>query len=230
MTITAEIQSLAPTALIELFVLDTSNLEGGGIFRFHAGTNSLQQPVVWQGLTYQPLPIEVEGFDVSSQGTLPRPKIRVANVQGLFSAVAAENDDLVGCKVTRKRTFARYLDAVNFPNGNAYADQHQYLPDDLYFVEQKTSETRYVIEWELSSAFDLVGVQLPRRQIIQGTCMWRYRSSECGYVGNNFFDVNDKPTTSNKDVCGKRLNSCKKRFGYAELLPFGGFPGIIRNG
>lgn len=229
MTITAEIQSLAPTALIELFVLDTSNLEGGGIFRFHAGTNSLQQPVVWQGLTYQPLPIEAEGFDISSQGTLPRPKIRVANVQGLFSAVAAENDDLVGCKVTRKRTFARYLDAVNFPNGNTYADPHQYLPDDLYFVEQKTSETRYVIEWELSSAFDLVGVQLPRRQIIQGTCMWRYRSSECGYVGNNFFDVNDQPTTSNKDVCGKRLNSCKKRFGYTDVLPFGGFPGVIRN-
>lgn len=229
MTITAEIQSLAPTALIELFVLDTSNLEGGGIFRFHAGTNNLQQPVVWQGLTYQPLPIEAEGFDVSSQGTLPRPKIRVANVQGLFSAVAAENDDLVGCKVTRKRTFARYLDAVNFPDGNAYADPHQYLPDDLYFVEQKTSETRYVIEWELSSAFDLVGVQLPRRQIIQGTCMWRYRSSECGYVGGNCFDVNDQPTTFDKDVCGKRLNSCKKRFGYAAVLPFGGFPGVIRN-
>lgn len=230
MTIAAEIQSLSPTALVELFILDSTNLAGGTVLRFHAGTNGLQQPVVWQGETYTPLPIEADGFDISSQGTLPRPKIRVANVQGLFSAAAAENEDLVGCKITRKRTFVRFLDAVNFPGGaNEDADPHQELPDDVYYVEQKTNENRYVVEWELTSAFDLFGVQLPRRQIIQNTCMWRYRGPECGYAGTAYFDFNDQPCTADKDVCGKRLRSCKQRWGAVAMLPYGGFPGALRS-
>lgn len=229
MTISAEIQSLSPTSLVELFVIDSTNLVGGNIFHFHAGTNELQQPVVWQGNTYVALPIEADGFDISSQGTLPRPKMKVANVQGMFSAAAKENDDLVGCKITRKRTFVRFLDAVNFPSGNVDSDPEQYLADDIYFVEQKISETRYVIEWELSSAFDLFGVQLPRRQVIQSTCMWKYRSANCGYLGTDYFDSNDTETlTLANDVCGKRLTSCKKRFGFIAVLPYGGFPGAIR--
>lgn len=213
-----------------MFVLDASNLVGGSVMRFHAGTNGLQQPVVWQGQTYIPLPIEAEGFDISSQGTLPRPKMRVANVQGMFSAAAAENEDLVNCKVTRKRTFARFLDAVNFPSGiNEDADPNQELPDDIYYVEQKTNENRYVVEWELSSAFDLFGVQLPRRQVIQNTCMWRYRSPNCGYIGTGYFDANDRPCSANLDVCGKRLTSCRIRFGTSNALPYGGFPGALRS-
>jgi lambda family phage minor tail protein L len=39
-----------------------------------------------------------------------------------------------------------------------------------------------------------------------------------------FFDTNDAPVTLiASDVCGKRLASCRARFGFAEL-PFGGFP------
>jgi phage-related protein len=39
-----------------------------------------------------------------------------------------------------------------------------------------------------------------------------------------FFDTNDEPVTLiASDVCGKRLASCRARFGFGEL-PFGGFP------
>lgn len=230
MTVSAEIQSLSPSSIIEMFILDTSTL-GGDVYRFHAGTNGLQQPLVWKGETYMPLPIEAEGFDVSTQGTLPRPKLRVANIQGLFSNLVMEEGDLVGCAVTRKRTFARFLDAVNFPGGvNPSADPNQEFADDLYYIEQKTAETRYVVEWELSSAFDLIGIQLPRRQLIQNTCMWRYRGPECGYSFYAYFDQNDNPVDDpSRDVCGKRLSSCKCRFGN-NPLPFGAMPGVIRNG
>lgn len=228
MTIQTEIQSLSPSALVELFVLDATNLVGGTTLRFHAGTNALTQPVVWQGLTYYPLPIEAEGFDYSSKGVLPRPKMRVANVQGLFSAAASESEDLVGCKIYRKRTMVRYLDAVNFSGGNPDADPNQALPDDMFYVEQKTMESRYVIEWELASAFDLFGVLLPRRQVIQNACMWKYRSASCGYMGTTYLDTNDDPTTSELDSCSKRLASCRARFGVAAVLPYGGFPGALR--
>lgn len=233
MTIAAEIQSLSPSAEVELFVLDLSRF-AAGLQRFHAGTNALQQPVVWQGETYMPLPIEASGFEITARGTLPRPKLRVANINGLLSAQVAAYDDLVGCKVIRKRTFARYLDAVNFPSGiNPDADPNQYLPDDIWFVERKVSENRYVIEWELASAFDLQGVKLPARQVVQNTCSWLYRGEQCGYSGPAR-DVNDELCAPEKDACGKRLRSCIVRFtnpdGTVTPLPFGGFPGARRYG
>ena len=229
MTIAAEIQSLSPSAIIELFTLDTTSIPGGTLMHFHAGTNRLMQPVTWQGVQYVPMPIEAEGFDLSSRGVLPRPKIRVANVNGLLSAEVRNNDDLVGCKVIRKRTFAKFLDASNFIDGiNIFADPNQSLPDDVWFVESKTSENRYLIEWELSSAFDLQGVRLPHREVIQNCCVWKYRSAECGYSGSAYFDANDQVTNQAGDFCSKRLSSCKIRFGSGNTLPYGGFPGAVR--
>lgn len=227
--IQAEIQSLSPTALIELFVLDTTALEGGTITRFHSGVNQNRGPIVWQGHEYLPLPFEAEGFDLDGQGDLPRPKIRVANIQGLFSALIADSEDLIGCRLTRKRTFARFLDAVNFPNKkNPEADPDQHLDDELWFIDRKTSEDRYLIEWELASAFDLDGVKIPLRQVIQNYCPWRYRDANCGWDGA-FYDKDNNPTgNGSKDYCSKTMAACKARFKEG-LLPFGGFPGVVRN-
>src|SRR5690606_40429208 len=68
------------------------------LFYFHAGTNALTQPIVWQGQTYQPLPIMVEGFTYDGQGALPRPKLKIANVTKIVSAFLANYDDLVGAR------------------------------------------------------------------------------------------------------------------------------------
>ncbi|MDR9847013.1 phage minor tail protein L [Herbaspirillum huttiense] len=228
MSIKSEIQKLAPSALIELFILDATKLPGGGLMRFHAGTNKLQQPVIWQGQEYMPLPIEAEGFEMNTRGTLPRPKIRVANVNGMFSAQVTSLDDLVRAKVIRKRTYARFLDAVNFPDGNPTADPTQSLPDEVWYVERKTTENRYLIEWELASAFDLQGVQCPSWQIIQNSCSWRYRGPECGYAGAPM-DRNNQWTTPANDTCPKNMAGCRARHGNGEL-PFGGFPGATRYG
>lgn len=232
MTIKAEIQSLSPSALIEVFELNMSNTPAKGVHYFHAGTNELSQPIVWQGKVYESWPIEASGFDIVTQGTLPRPKIRIANVGGLVTAEVRANNDLVGCKIIRRRTFAKYLDAVNFPGGNPSANQGEYLPDEMWFVEQKKNETRLVVEFELSSVFDLMGVQLPARQVIKNSCQWQYRSAECGYTGP-YFDKDDKPTSTRlEDSCGKRLSSCKARQAHfsEQILPFGGFPGARRYG
>jgi lambda family phage minor tail protein L len=231
MAVKEDIQSLSPSAMVELFVLDTTNLAGGAITRFHAGISGVQTNVWWQGNEYQALPVEASGFDVTAKGSLPRPHIKVANVSGLFSAAARDFDDLIGCKVTRKRTFAKYLDTRNFSAGNASADPNQYLPDELWFVERKVSENRYVVEWELASAFDLQGVMLPFRQVVQNSCQWTYRSAECGYTGG-YMGFDDLPAfTADKDGCPKLYTSCKTRFATlgVNTLNFGGFPGAKRD-
>jgi len=222
-SITSEIQKLAPSAVIDLFVLDLS-LFNQGIVRFHAGTNELLRQVVWQGNVYEPYPIIVEGFEFTGNGQSPRPKLRVANVKGTITALILSYQDLIGAKVTRKRTLAKYLDAVNFAIGNPTADATAEFADDVFFVDRKSKETRDVVEFELAASFDLEGVSLPRRQIVQNVCPWAYRGAECGYTGVAYFNANDQTVTSSAtDVCGKRLSSCQKRFGTNAELPFGGF-------
>lgn len=241
-----DIQSIEQSAIIEMFVLDTNGIldyQGNPmheILRFHAGTNEFNQEIVWghNNDKYIPLPVEAEGFDVSVKGTLPRPKIRIANtlgeISGIFNASVLKVNDLIGAKITRKRTYAKYLNAQNFINGNPNADPNKEFPDDVFYIEQKTTENRYMIEWELVSSFDLSGILLPRRQVIQNSCHWQYKSAGCDYNPassgtHKMFTIKDVETTDQTlDVCSKTLSACKARWGATAVLPFGGFPGARR--
>ena len=224
MSLKADIQGLSPGAVIELFALDLSRFSAPVVY-FHAGTNELDSDVVWQGITYQRYPVTATGFEWKAQGTLPRPHFAVSNVSGVISAMCRQYHDMVGAPVIRHRTLARYLDAVNFPVGNPLANPNESFPDDVFYINQKTRESLDVVEFELAVAFDVQGVQLPRRQVITNSCPWQYRGDGCGYAGGPVADINDNPTSDpSKDACGKRLKSCTYRFG-AGWLPYGGFPG-----
>jgi lambda family phage minor tail protein L len=224
-TIKSEIQKLNPSAQLELFEVDLT-AQGDSVYYFHAGTNQLTQPVVWQGQTYSPWPAQSSGFDYNVSGQIPRPKLALANTTGAITALILATGDCVGAKVTRRRTLAKFLDAANFASGNPSADPNSYFPDEIFFIDRKATENKTIVEFELTAAFDVTGVQLPRRQIIQNLCPWRYRGGECGYVGTDYFKQDDTPTpVASQDVCGKRLTSCQARFGETEELPFGGFPG-----
>lgn len=196
--LTSEIQKLAPSAIIELFVLDATAL-GGDILRFHAGTNELKQNIVFQGNTYVRYPVAVTGFEFAGQGQFPRPKLQVANIFSAITQVLLESNDLMGAKLTRKRTMAKFLDAVNFDGGvNPDEDDTAEFQEDIYYIDRKSGEDRDTVEFELASSLDLVGVSVPRRQIIQNVCIWKYRSSECSYAGPPIVDIDDSqiPLTS----------------------------------
>lgn len=234
-----DIQDLAPSEIITLYELQILELQNGQrvikkdenqndlIFRFHIGVNSLGQDIKFDGLEYVRFPIEAEGFERRSDGRMPRPRISIVNVEGLLSAVVREYDDLLGSRLIRTRTFARYLDASNFPNGNNEADPNKILDREVWYIDRKSNENKIFIEFELKSIYDLSSVKLPRRQVIQNVCVWSYRGPECGYAGGPVADINDVPTNDPKeDQCGKRLESCKLRFpGDRTVLPYGGFPG-----
>lgn len=226
MGIEADLLKASPGSLVELYVLDATAQGDTSVRYYHAGTNSLSAPVVWQGNTYTPIPMQIEGFEWSGTGPLPRPMVRIANIGGTLGSLVRQYQDLVGAKVIRKRTFVKYLDAVNFGAGNATADPNAYVPDEAYFVARKAAENKIYIDLELTPAWDVTGVKLPRRQVIANVCPWKYRGAECGYAGGPVADVNDTLTANPLlDQCGKRLASCKLRFGANNELPFGGFPG-----
>lgn len=215
----SELQSVAPSAIIELFVLElNSKMHGSNdVYRFHAGTNATGNNgnVVWAGDTYLAMAIEADGFDYSG-GQLPRPKIRVSNIMGtITSLILSLPNGLEGAKVRRLRTLARYLDHVNWPGGVSpyLPDPLAAMPEEVFYLDRKSAETRDVVEYEMCSAFDLVGVRAPKRQCIANICQWEYRSAECSYSKAGYYDANNNPVaTLALDVCGKRLNSCETRF------------------
>jgi lambda family phage minor tail protein L len=224
MSILGELQTFGANTIVEMFVLDLTT-KGGDLYYFHAGTNALKTGVVWQGNTYTPLPLEVTGFEMA-QGKFPRPQMRLANISGVFSTMVRNYSDLVGCKVTRKRTMARYLDAVNFSGGNPNANPLEAFPDDIFYITRKTSENKLTIEFELGSSLDLMGVMLPKRQVIANVCPFVYRSENCGYAGGAVATNTDTATTDiTKDACSHKVSGCKLRFGENGELSFGGFVG-----
>ena len=224
-----ELNKLAPSAVIELFELDgtASSIGVPSVYRFHAGVNEqISGNIVWNGNTYQRYPVEATGFTYEGGGQLPRPTISISNVLSLGTTLVLEYNDLVGATVTRIRTLKKYLDAVNFTSEtNATADPFAEFPREIFIVDRKVAENRAVVSFELSATFDVAGVKLPRRQIIQNICPWTYKGEGCGYTGTNYFDINDNSVTSaSADVCGHRLSSCKLRFGENAEIPYGGFP------
>ena len=211
-----DLSVLAPNAIIELFQLHLdATLHGSStIYYFHNGVNAaVTSNITWNGQAYVRLSIEATGFDYSSTGSLPRPSLTVSNIGSSITSLLLQvnlitaGNDLGGAKVVRIRTLKKYLD------GEAGADPHAKFPDEIWYVDRKANENRAAVEFELASKFDLVGVMLPRRQIIANVCQWAYRGGECGYNGTDYYDINDnKVTSSGSDVCGKRLSSCNVRF------------------
>lgn len=407
MSIPAELQAMSAGNIVVLYELDLNPLGVNEILRFHPGVNALGADVVWNGNSYTRLPIEASGFEVTGTGTQARPKLAVANIDGLMGLLARSYGGLEGAALTRIRTFLKFLDGENFPDrknlltrtdaatgtgwtllrsltspaqitnpdggpsatlwvesttagiseigrsaqvfedGKTYcysvhvkqhtnqalrlqfpaasgfatdhfavfdpstgsvlsqsgvgssatitpvqgrpgwyrasiaatctsstnaawapmrlhldnasndsglyvwgaqleegdkptsyepvldtflrnptADPTQVIEQHTYYVSRKSNENRIFVEYELASAFDLTGLRIPARQIIQNCCTWLYRSPECSYAGPPVADVDDVPTNNPAlDSCGLRIQSCKLRFGANNTLPFGGFPG-----
>lgn len=213
---------------IDLFKLDITLLLPAGsteqaIYRFCNWTQVNGADVIYQGNTYTPLPLQASGFELNTSGQLERPTITFANVGLGITALTNTYDDLVGATVQRIRTLTTYLD------GQPAADPDAYWGPDEWVVEQKTSETKLAVTFQLSVPFDLEGRSLPGRRLLREQCQWIYRSNiGCHYSGSNYWDASDNVVaTLAEDACGKRLDSCKLRFGNGNRLPFGGFPGLV---
>lgn len=229
--------------------------------------------------TYTPFPFEFNGYERKAKGPIPRPTIRFANINRDFTVYNTNHDDLLGAKIIRRKTLVKYLEEnppVEFPR-------------EVYYIERLASENQVMVEYELTTNFDVQGVLLPSRRIVASRCPWKYKDSAqggCDWPSNStkdftkadgstassvkvYVDVDDNYITSGShgattystwsassvsytqdhfvehsstlykalkdhtsssdttpgttggkdfwevgDVCGKRLTSCRKRFGY----------------
>ena len=202
--------------------LPNSDLGGPGVDKlyFHDGANGTAN-IQWYTLLdddnfgstnaahysaspvdYVAFPVESEGWEVRGSGTgsLPRPTVRFANINQYWNAHLSEYDDLVGVKVIRRRTLQKYLSTTPPIEFNR----------DVYYIERKSKEDAIMVEFELTSAFDVQGVKLPRRSIIAARCPWKYKDPDqggCDWPADNRFTVDGTEHTLYFDKDDTRITS-----------------------
>ena len=188
---TSELQSLNPSSLIELFTLQlvegthyaTGNPDSvPTIFRFHAGTSmNSNANIIWQGDTYQKFPIDAEGFEFSGKGQIPRPQLTMSNLGGISRSgsvlsvtdlliivnLTTPHNDLLGATLTRLLVLASSLDNANFSSGsNPFGTPNSNeLPQEIYVIDRKMSESRNLVQFELTAANDTQNKRVPARQV-----------------------------------------------------------------
>lgn len=198
--ITSEASLLSPSSLVVLFEIDIEQIaldqgisveQNAKIFRFHNNVKLINTSIKFKGNSYIVAPINAEGFEITSKGTLPTPKLSLTvgeegiPIMNIFKSNLSKLGDFVGAKVTRIRTFAKYLDIENWPQGDIpegfSPDSKAEFPRDIYYIERKSSENKFGIEFELGSILDVEGVKLPGRLVFANRCAWQYRGEGCCY-------------------------------------------------
>jgi lambda family phage minor tail protein L len=218
-SINSELLSLTPSTPIYLYEIDLSQIApttinynysgeqpmNNGIYRIYNDynlykiVNNQYGTLKWQGNFYYPFPIQAEGFEYNSAGTLPTPKLTIGN----FSPDGSNNSfykyirmqiqslgDIVGSKFTRIKTFLKYIDGSNFSgNVNPFNPQtgiyEVQLPSDIYYIDRKSLENKNIIQYELASILDVENITLPGRTILAKKCPFQYRGEGCCYEYNS---------------------------------------------
>ena len=124
--------------------------------------------------TYTAIPILGEEFEFDSGGPAPRPGLTIANVTSDFSDALGglSYDDLIGKKVYRRRTLAKYLKGGSGDPGSGYTPIE--FPRQIWIIDLVGEETPVSVSFELATPFDVDQIRLPGRVIANNKCWWIY--------------------------------------------------------
>lgn len=138
-SINTHIHEIEPTTPVVLYEIDLNEIKPAtvtypiingpikdGILRIHNDFNLFninRGIIIWKGNYYFPFPVFGEQFDITSNGTIPTPKVKFSSqflddeFNSFYKYIRMqinELKDIVGSKVTRRKTFVRYLSPENF--------------------------------------------------------------------------------------------------------------------
>lgn len=209
-------------SIIYLYSLDITDITGDSddIYYFIEGTIS-GTVVEYGGVEYFPANVECKGFEVTGEGTAPRPIMKIGNVgvgAGVSIATAVNSyDDVLGGIIKRKLTLLQHLDGQSDPDDTAFYEE-------TWIVNRKKSHTKDYLEFELSAYLDFEGKYVPSRLVLRDICTHRYRTYDGGFVYTSstcpwadgthgyYWNIDGVKTTAGNDYCGKRLSDCKLRY------------------
>ena len=212
-----EIQKQDPgSSLIELYVLEYSS---NNFAYFFSGLDEDLSPIQFRDTngtvrTYQAIPINAADFSVKSDGSSARPELSIGNVGNILTNAIGglDYEELIGQRITKRTTLEKYLVGES---GDTTPPLE--FPKQTYIIDRIKERNILSITFELASPFDVAGITLPRRQIIGGSCPFRYReaaasvpaASRCG--GCNWgqktgFSVTSTQTNTSNDVYMNRFD------------------------
>lgn len=222
---TVALSQLKHDAIIDLYDLDLTKVVPNQWFYF-TNYEYLGFTLSFQNRAYVPMPIQCEGMAMNGTGQAETATLKLSNIVVGFMALIRDYQDLADCRLIRRRVFFRNLDGQQFANPAAVLDESHWYLDRVQY-------NKLEIQWELRRLRDLGNYKLPARVVASDLCGFRYRrwvgtsfdysnTSECGYQGNRYFDLNDLPCGPERDVCSHTLQACELR---RNSTRFGGFPG-----
>lgn len=214
--------SLNPATLINLYIIDVTevlsdnnlqNIFPRGKFYFHNNVKFLDTALYWdedktgQVEKFIAAPIIMDGFETSSKGVLPTPRMSITvSESGIDTLALLKQEiwtigDLVGAKVTRIRTFAKFLPEENkldLVMSDAWEpDKYAEFPRDVYFVERLENMDKLNITYSLASILDVEGILIPFRRVLANNCSHSYRGEGCLYedAERRFEPIHGKAST-----------------------------------
>lgn len=164
MTILQDIYQLKPNNLVTLYELDLSPCIGrygattSDVYRWCDGVNDLGNDIEWGGNTYSRYPIQTSGFDKQGNGSIPRPKLIAGNYGGIIGDLARDYNDIIGAKLTRTRTFAKYLDAINFKPQNYFVKTNNIVDAKWLKTNISVIQSGNIIPFPIGSKVNLNGI------------------------------------------------------------------------
>jgi len=181
--------------VIDLYELEIGTGTNNTLF-FHSAKDldngTASNDLIFDGNTYVTLPIIMDDIEKQTGGAMNRPTLTIANVESMLKAgsdfktemekaewdgavdgtvVDSETfkfDDLVGQRITRRRTLEKYT-------GSEPAHE---FDSETFIIDRIASKNALFCELELSSPADIAGIRIPGRQVIGKYCPWIYQGVE----------------------------------------------------
>jgi lambda family phage minor tail protein L len=143
-------------AFIDLFDIDLTYIGRPEIFYFTPMVGEGNK-LTWGGHDYVPFPIAIQSLEATTSGAPPRAELHIANVLDprLFGSLAFLYNDLVGTRVTYRRTFSTLL---NTSISSAALK---------FVINKKISQNKTGIVFEIKSIYDQDRAYLPKRQMLR---------------------------------------------------------------
>jgi len=159
---------------------------------FHPGLDESLDELYFEDATsphtireYQAFPIEMTGVEYNADGATNRPTLTVANVTTIFSDLLGglSNKDLIGATITVRQTLAKYLETSSTFASPGTGTLPIEFPKKKFILDRISGESSVAVTFEVSSPYDLQGVQIPNRQVIGKYCSWIYQGNDNGKGG-----------------------------------------------
>ncbi len=155
------------SASVVLWEIDLTEVGGERYFSVMSRTKKVSRSLA--GATVSAVSHSGSGFELNGKGTSTRPTLTVSNLYGMVTGMVEDMQSLVGGTVVRRKVYARFLDAVNFVNGNRDADPEQEVIS-RWRIEQCSDLTAVSATFVLATPTETDGAVFPGRIMLANTC------------------------------------------------------------